>query len=435
MKKWLILPVLLFIFGCSGKQPDSYFTYTKALLYFNKAKEICDRDNGKLWGKNLYGPLMFVDRNNRRIIANSPDNENLLKEKDGVYTGFYPKERIISYSWVTFGGKLYGMAPLPPEEDEYRIIYRAIRGLFHLFQQTTGFTSSDYLTSNMDEKNARLWLKLEWKALRRAIDSRGDEQLLAIRDALIFKGANHECFPKYSADETRFENYEGLATFTSILLSTNSPEEFKKRLFESLDRFYFMESYSRSYGIIHGALYATLLYMKGFDFTSIHSENVDLCELVKNIYNIKLPSICRDVAGSLMLNYDFQTILSEEAKRESDMMDRIHTMTSIFTEKPVIILELESPYFDFEPEDVHSMDTIGTIYSKMRVSDNWGKLSVESGGCLVSNNYKFLRITAKGLKSDKNRIEGDGWLLMINNNWKLVPVNQNFCIKKMGEWH
>jgi hypothetical protein len=430
MKKWIIFPVILFLFSCKGKQPESYFTPEKAIRYFKKVEDICNRDNGKLWGKNLYEPFIYIDRNTRKIISNFPDNEGLLKEKDGVYSGSYPKELVIYNGTVTFGGKLFGMAPLPAEEDEYKIISRAIHSLFHRYQQMTGYTSSGYMTTNMDEKNARLWIKLEWKALRKALNSQGEEQQLAIRDALVFRGANHEFFQKYIKDEIEFEDYEGLATFTYTLFSTNTPEEFNQRMMEDLDRIYSMQSYSRSYGSIHGALYAALLYRKGFDFTTIRSKNVDLGDLVKEAYNIQTPAICRDVAGSLALNYDLETIRNEESKRESDIRERIHQMTSTFTEKPVVFLELESPYFDFELEDIHAMDTLGTIYSKLRVSDNWGKLSVEEGGCLVSNNFKFLRITAKGFKNDKNRFEGEGWILLLNNDWEFFPVNQNYFVRK-----
>jgi hypothetical protein len=431
MKKWIIFPIILLLFNCKGKEPESYFTTEKAIKYFKKVEDACNRDNGRLWGKNLYGPVIFVDRITRRVVSNFPDNEGLLKEKDGIYSGIYPKEMIINNGAVTFGGKLFGMAPLPVEEDEYRIVNRAIHGLFHRYQEMVGYTSSGYMTINMDEKNARLWIKLEWKALRKALNSQGEEQELAIRDALIFRGANHEFYQKYVNDEIKFENYEGLATFTYTLLATNTPEDFDRRMMENLDRIYAMQSYSRSYGSVHGALYATLLYWKGFNFTTIISENIDLGELVRKEYNIQLPAVCRDVAGSLALNYDLETIRTEEAKRESDIGERIHRMTSTFTEKPVVFLELESPYFDFEPEDIHAMDTLGTLYSKLRVSDNWGKLTVEEGGCLVSNNFKFLRITAKGFRTDRNRFEGEGWVLLLNNDWELVPVNQNYFVRKL----
>jgi hypothetical protein len=431
MKRWVIIPVLLFLIGCKGEQQEIYFTPEKALQYFKKIEADCNRDNGSLWGKNLYGPVMFIDRNSRKIFANSPDKDGLLKGKDGIYTGTYPKELLINNIAVIYGGTLFSMAPLPAEEDEYRIINRAIHGLFHSFQESIGYTSSGYNTKNMDEKNARLWVKLEWKALRKAIGSEGAEQELAIRDALIFKGSNRELYSKYAPEETKFENYEGLAAFTYTLLATNSSEENKQRLLEYLDRIYGMQSYARSYGFISGALYANLLYQKGFDFSTIRSENVDLGEKVKELYNIQLPAVCRDVAGSLAVNYEIEKIYGEEAKREDDIRVSIHRQISTFTEKPVVFLELESPYFDFEPEDIHSMDTLGTLYTRIRISDNWGKLTVDRGGCLVSNNLKILRITAKGFNEDKNRFGGEGWHLILNSDWELVSVDGNYFARKI----
>jgi hypothetical protein len=431
MNKWMILAFLFLLTACKEQQQETYLTPEKAIQYFRKVEVACNRDNGKLWGRNLYGPVMYVDRGTRKIIANQPDKEGLLKEKDGIYTGTYPKELLINNIAVHYGGTVFAMAPLPPEEDEYRIINRAIHSLFHCFQESIGYTSSGYNTGNMDEKNARLWIKLEWKALRKAVNSEGTEQQLAIRDALVFKGSNREQYQKYSADEIRFENYEGLAAFTYTLLSTDTPEEYKSRLLEYLDRIYSMQSYARTYGSITGALYANLLYNKGFDFRTIHSENIDLGEEVKKLYEIQLPEVCRDVAGSLALNYEVEKIQGEEAKRDADITERIHKQISTFIEKPVVFFELESPYFDFEDSDVHSMDTLGILYSTLRVSDNWGKLTVEKGGCLVSNNLKYLRITSKGYRADKNRFEGEGWHLVLNNGWELVLVNENYFVRKL----
>ena len=192
-----------------------------------------------------------------------------------------------------------------------------------------------------------------------------------------------------------------------------------------------MQSYSRSYGSIHGALYASLLYDKGFDFKKISSENFDLGNAVKEMYNIQLPLICRDVAGSLAVSYDIDAINKEEYQRLADIREGIHKQTSIFTEKPVVFLELESPYFDFEPENIHSLDSLGTLYSSIRVSDSWGKLTVDKVGCLVSNNFKFLRITTKGFKSDKNHISGECWTLILNSDWELVFVDQNYFVRKL----
>jgi hypothetical protein len=431
MKKGIILFAFLAIIGCKEKPKETYLTPEKALQYFKKIEDICNLDNGRLWGKNLYGPLMFIDRTNRTIIANSPDEEGMLKFNDGIYTGVYPKDFLISNAPLHYGGVMFAMAPLPPEEDEFRIKSRAVHSLFHRFQEMKGLSSSGYNTNNMDEKQARLWIKLEWKALRKAITSEGTERNLAIRDALIFRGANRELYQNDANDENHFENYEGLATFTYTLLCTNTCEEFRTRLFENLDRIYAMESYARSYGFIHGALYATLLHDKGFDFKMIDSPNYDLGKVVKELYSVDLPQFCRDVAGSLALNYDITIINDEEEKRLSEIRASLNKQVSLFTEKPVVFFELESPYFDFEPENVHSLDTLGTLYNSIRVSDNWGKLTVDKGGCLISNNFKNLRITAKGFIKERNRISGDGWSLVLNDDWEMIVVGPNYFVRKL----
>jgi len=140
MSKWLILLFLILLSACREENVNIYFTPEKASAYFREVEEICNRDNGKLWGRNLYGPLMFVDRPSRRIFANMPDKGGILKLKDGIYTGTFPRELIVDNIATEFGGTLFSVAPLPPEEDNYRITTRAIHGLFHGFQKSAGLT-------------------------------------------------------------------------------------------------------------------------------------------------------------------------------------------------------------------------------------------------------------------------------------------------------
>ena len=153
--------------------------------------------------------------------------------------------------------------------------------------------------------------------------------------------------------------------------------------------------------------------------------------MVREVYNIELPRFCRDVAGSIAINYNINEIMQEEASREKAIKERLDNQTSVFTKRPVVYLELESPYFDFEPEDVQSLDTLGTLYNTIRVSDNWGKLTVDKGGCLVSNNYKYIRISARGYKAEKNHISGEGWQLVLNDGWESKEVDQNYIVRKI----
>lgn len=413
---------------------ESYFTATKAKYYFDKVETVCfkESDADQLWGRNIYGPLMFVNREQRMVYSNVPDRDGNLKKKEGFYTSIYPRDLIINRDSLTFGGTNYALAALPPNEDEFTIMERGIRSLYYFHQHFFGYKPMPYNTPNMDEENARLWIKLEWRALKKAIQSEGYEKNVALRDALIFRGSNHELYTKYMNDEIIYENFEGLALFTSYLYVTSSEEELVARLLQTLDETYAFSSYARTYGPIHGALYAWLAYEKGFDFTSIKSANTDLGEIVRELYNIRLPEYCRDVAGSIALNYGLSTVQAEEDARNLEINNQIKKQTNLFTEKPVVSIDLISPYFDYEPLDIVPVVSLGTIYNKLNVSDNWGKLMVDRGGCLVSGNFKNLKLPAGNVKIDRFHIFGEGWNLTLNSDWEVVRNGDNYIVTRIG---
>jgi hypothetical protein len=418
--------------ACNNDPGTDILTPEWAQYYFRAVSDICAADAGRMWGINLCGPIMYVDQNTRKIYASEPDREGLLKPKDGVFTGSYPKEKIIDVIAVEYGGTLFAMVPVFAPEDEYRLKAYTFHALTHCMQKKKGISPRSFNNRHLNDRNARMWLKLEWKALRQAISSEGEERELAIRDALIFRGARHESFPAYVDDETRFENYEGLATFTYTRLVTSSVEEQKRRLLDGLRRYYDYRSFGQNYGFIHGALYAYLLADKGLSLEIIDADNVDLGRITAEVYNISTPEVIRDVAGSIAINYDIQAIREEENERERRIKEAVNKELSIFTEKPVIYFKLESPSFGFEPEDPNTLDTLGTIYKSIRVSDNWGKLVVEETGCLVSHNLNEIRVPARGVKISKNHVSGEEWTLLLNDSWEIVKTGQDYLVKRVG---
>ena len=433
MKRYLPLLIAVFLAGsCNNEPATTYMTSERAIFYFNTIKEICESEKAQLWGGQLCGPIMFVDRASRRIIASEPDSEGLLKFKDGVYTGTYPKEKIIDVIAVEYGKTFFAMVPIPATEDEYRIKAYAFHSLTHSVQKRRNLSPQSFNNRHLNDRNARMWLKLEWKALANALSSEGEQRDLAIRDALIFRGARHEAYPAYVNDETRFENYEGLATYTYTLLCTESAEDQKTRLLDGIKTYYNYRSYVYSYGFVHGAIYAFLLSEKGFTLESVTTDNTDLGALTAGAYNIVLPEIVRDVAGSIAINYDYEAIREEEAERERKIKDAMNKELSVYTEKPVVFFQLESPSFGFEPEDPNTLDTLGTIYKSIRVSDNWGKLTVNETGCLVSHNLKEIRVPAKNIKITRNHVTGEDWDLFLTDNWELVKGEKDYHVRRLS---
>jgi len=420
MKHLIIIASVIILSSCNRNEGLEWFSVQKAGEYFKAVEEICNRDNGNLWGENLYGPVMFIDYLSREIYANAPDSNGILKAREGVYTGVLPRERLITNNVIEFGGTRYAMVPLPDTEDSFRITARTVHSLFHCYQERHDLKPSTFNTRHLNDKNTRFYLKLEWKALSSAIGATGEARRQSIRDALIFRGARRELFPEAIADENKFENYEGLTTFTYIKLCTDNVDDMRGRILEYLDRIYKNTSYASGYGFVHGALYATLLNDTGFDFRQIQQSDFDLGRTAREAYNVTLPEVCRDIAGSLAMNYDVQAIRTEESEREAMINERTGKVVSAFFEKPVVTVTMESPNFSFEPEDINFLDSLGTLYERLRVSDNWGRLAVDDGGALLANDLRTLRISARDIKIDRNHISGTGWHLILNDGWQAV---------------
>jgi hypothetical protein len=47
--------------------------------YFDEAKALSAKDAGRLWGVELYGPMLFADPVSRAVVANQPDAEGRLR--------------------------------------------------------------------------------------------------------------------------------------------------------------------------------------------------------------------------------------------------------------------------------------------------------------------------------------------------------------------
>ena len=90
---------------------------------------------------------MFVDATSTKDNCKHPDNEGLLKRERWSLHGFLSKRiNISTILLLIFGGTLFAMAPLPAEEDEYRIRHEAIHSLFHRFQKTEGIDPHGFNT-------------------------------------------------------------------------------------------------------------------------------------------------------------------------------------------------------------------------------------------------------------------------------------------------
>ena len=68
----------------------------------------------------------------------------------------------------------------------------------------------------------------------------------------------------------------------------------------------------------------------------------------------------------------------------------------------------------FDPRNIMPFMNLGTIYQNMRITDNWGFLTVKNGALLGKNRHK---VTVSGpTEITDTIIKGDGWQLKLNKS-------------------
>ena len=91
-KRLLSLSVVILIVGCQ----------TTDTSIFNHVEKLCNNDNGKLWGLNLYSPVLGVD-SLRNVVSNVSDAPQV-----------FPADMPVANSTTELDGKRWTMVLWPP---------------------------------------------------------------------------------------------------------------------------------------------------------------------------------------------------------------------------------------------------------------------------------------------------------------------------------
>ena len=170
---------LLFVWAALPIAQTNYVDPLLAHQYFQEAQAVCEQEADRLWGVSLCGPMLLVDRKTRTIAANQPDLEGRLTQAGNVYVGRLPQSMNIANTAITWGGVKWTMLewPLPTDASDRKRLM--VHELFHRVQDQIGLRMSNPSNAHLDTREGRLWLQLEWRALREALRRRGDRRRAA----------------------------------------------------------------------------------------------------------------------------------------------------------------------------------------------------------------------------------------------------------------
>ena len=191
-----------------------------AKRYFEEATKLCERDAGRLWGVSLCGPMVIFDPATGTRATSQPEPEGPPPRFAGFADGPVSWGGLRWFAWPLF------MLPENSAEARQQIM---LHGLFHRIQHELAFcAASDGFNEHLDTLEGRVWMQLEWRALRRALESSGSGQAEAIADALAFRRERRRLFPGAADNERRDEIREGLASYTGVAAWANSPADARR---------------------------------------------------------------------------------------------------------------------------------------------------------------------------------------------------------------
>lgn len=379
---------------------------------FNNIKTICDKDNGKLWGINLYAPILCINKN-RDLWSNQRDSQDQLLKCGECFIGKYPIDKSIANSTTNVFGQKWVMLALPIPTDGLDRNILFCHELFHYWQDSLGHVSRPYNNAHLEAKDARVLLKLEWNAFLSACKTNNSSlRQTAIRDGLTFRKHRQQKYSKYYRDETSFEILEGLAEYTGIKLSVLSDSMYLHILDKKVETYMQKENLVRTYAYLSGAIMGYLLDKSTNEWRKHIDGNSDLGSLLQQTYNIVIPADRESQIQQRKALYDYDNIISFENQRDSIQAIKKKQLIELFTQD-IRKLPLKNMQISFDPNSIIPLENIGNIYKNARIVDEWGILETKGNGTiLITEDWETVILPyASSVEVNGNIKETEFWKL------------------------
>lgn len=386
--------------------------------YFKEVKKATKHGFG-VWNRDLYGNILLVDPVTRQLYSNNPDLNNVLKLDHDIYQGRLSDDINIANTSVQWGGKVWAMIMLPLPDDKYERVNLSVHELFHTAQTSLGFAQNNNESKHLDQKEGRIFLRMELEALKKAIiATTSNEQKKHLSNALMFRKHRNLLFQGSNDIENQLELNEGIAEYTGFVMSGRNKEQAKLHFVSNLETFIENPTYVRSFAYTTTPIYGYFVSLKNKYWNHEISAKTNLTDFFVEKLNIKIPDNVKSIPDKLIEEYNGLSIIAQENLRDERIQAKIAEYKARFIEKPHFEITFEKMNISFDPRNILSLEDKGTVYPNVRVTDNWGILEV-SKAALISPDWSRISIDIPE-KINGSTIEGDGWILRLKGNYKVV---------------
>jgi hypothetical protein len=399
---------LLVLLG-SATAADAQVQPQLARQYFEEVTKLCERDAGRLWGMSLCGPMVIFDPATGTRATSQPEPEGPTPRFQSFADGPVSWGELRWFAWPLY------MLPENAAEARQQIM---LHGLFHRIQPELGFMTDAYdgFNEHLDTLEGRVWMQLEWRALRRAVESSGSDRAVAIADALAFRRERRRLFPGAADNERRDEIREGLASYTGIAAWADSPADARRAAATAAAGGELQQSFVGNFEAASGPAYGVLLDDLLPEWRRQLRSTSDLGDLLASAIN-RPPTTDVAVAAA---RYDGATLRAAEEARDRAQQVRVAELRRRFVDGPVLTMPGTGSGTSDTTGSV-GIPGAGTVFFRnFTLSAQWGRLNANNG-VLRAVGGATLSVPVTG-PLEGTTLQGDGWSITLNSGWVVRPA-------------
>jgi hypothetical protein len=259
--------------------------------------------------------------------------------------------------------------------------------------------------------DGRYWLRLECRALARAIQESGAQRNAAVRDALAFRQARRMLYKGSVENERALEINEGLAAYTGTAAAAESDAEAIARAVEILADVETAESFVRTFAYWTGPAYGLLLDASSPGWRQRIRNTDDFAVLLAGALIVQ-PATDATASAS---RYGGAEIRAAEEQRERLRQERLDGLRRQFVDGPVFVIRGGGGGM-FNSMGAVVIPDVGTVFfGPYRINTDSGMLEAEKG-VLLESNGSVRRVPAP-VRKDDTTVVGDGWTFTLKPGW------------------
>jgi len=389
----------------------------EALVELDQA---CAGEAGLLWGRSLSGPMLVVDPASREAVASAADGGGVLTAEGKHFVGRVPADLALANTAFEWSGCRWSMVLWPLPEDQDARVQLMLHEAWHRIQDELGLPARGSDNSHLEQASARVWLRLEWRALARSLETRGPDRVAALSDALAFRSHRHRLHPGAAVAEAILELNEGLAEYTGIRASRGpDAEDVAAAALRAADG---KTSLTRSFAYASGPAYGLLLDELRPDWRRELSPDSDLGALTaSSLGEHPLAVLETERLEVRAARYGLDAVREQEGAAADERSRRQASLRRTLVDEPGLVLPLFDMSMQFDPNRVMSLPPHGTVYSGLSLQDAWGDI-VADEGALISSDYTSLAVPGP-FRVEGRSVRGNGWVLELSDGWRVVTRN------------